>query len=617
MNELADTTSSQTTQKATIGAALVLALLTVAATALNSLPLRVVVLLFGLALLAVLTVLVNALVGSRARRRATRERIAALRRLLNEWPPRSVAELSPYAVGVRPPAAAITQGALFPEYVRRDVDAAVGAALRSAPIVLLVGPACAGKSRTAFEALANCTRTAQAVVLLPDDKQAMAKVLAAPGCVIESKKRYVLWLDDLDRFLEELGPRELDRFIYAADSDHNGAEEVPGVTVVATLRDDVFLKILAEGGDTAHVLRGLIARAERIVVPATLSRDERERLAVAYPDAPAGESFLEVFGETMVQLGHPIYRAPVPPRAPRHRRRPSLSPVMAGALALALAVGAFAAGQRWGWIEPPVLEERFATLAAQEDPCGGVGVSPNTVAAVHGDVVQVVHRGDGCPESDIVKLFPRDGNTLAGRPAASFQPALEHKAKFQCLGPDRADPCHPDLFGGKRVIVGAWEDGVNQRRLPVAIYRGDGREYEIAALNLTAPEAVRASDSQSAFRSQFAQPSALSVTDGRSDRKWSLQGTPVTVTVMLPPRNNHGAILVAGYAVGRRVDAPQIVARGFELRLRNGRIATHAVCDGTPGSGLRFPAGDEDLTQTLRRHWIRASTARRISCHAT
>lgn len=75
----ADSTSSQTTQRATIGAALVLALLTVATTALNSLPLRVVVLPFGLALLAVLTVLVNALVGSRARTRARRERIAALR----------------------------------------------------------------------------------------------------------------------------------------------------------------------------------------------------------------------------------------------------------------------------------------------------------------------------------------------------------------------------------------------------------------------------------------------------------------------------------------------------------------------------------------------------------
>jgi hypothetical protein len=615
MNELADGTSSQTTQRATIGAALVLALLTVGATALNSLPLRVLVLLFGLALLAVLTVLVNALVGSRARRRATRERIVKLRRLLNEWPPRSVSELSPYAVGVRPPAAAITQGALFPEYVRRDVDAAVGAALRSAPIVLLVGPACAGKSRTAFEALANCTRTAEAVVLLPDDKQALADVLAAPGCVIEPNKRYVLWLDDLDRFLEKLGPRELDRFIYAADPDHNGAEEVPGVTVVATLRDDVFLKILAEGGDTAHVLRGLIARAEWIVVPATLTPAERERLAVAYPDAPPVESFLEIFGETMVQLGHAIYRAPVPPQV-RRRQRPSLSPVMAGVLALALAVGAFVAGQRWGWIEPPALEERFATLAAHDDPCGGVGVSPTSVAAVHGDVVQVVHRGDGCPESDIVKLFPREGNTLAGRPAAAFQPAVEHRAKFQCLGPDRADPCHPDLFGGKRVIVGAWEDGVNQKRLPVAIYRGNGRKYEIVALNLTAPEAARESASQSAFRAQFAQPSALSVTDRRWGRKWSLRGPPATVTVMLPPRSNHGAILVAGYAVGRRVNAPQIVARGFELRLRNGRIATHAICDGTPGSGLRFPAG-EDLTQTLRRHWIRATAARRISCSAS
>jgi hypothetical protein len=613
MGSLQDTASSgQTAQRFAVGTALLLALLTVSGTVLNSLPLRTVNLCLGLALLAVVTVLVNAAIASRSANRDSRMKVAQLRQLLNTWPPRAPKDMSPYVLGVRSPGAAIARGKLFPAYVRRDVDPAVRDAIESAPIALLVGPLCAGKSRTAFEALASCERTAESLVLAPDDNQALAELLAAPGCVLERGRRYVLWLDDVDRFLDTLRLRDLDSFIRAADSHGNGATELTGVIVVATLRDDVFLEVINGGGDKAHVLRGLVARAERVVVPAKLSTAEQERLADAYPDAPRGASFREVFGETMVQLGHPIYRA-LPPAPGKARRRRSLSPSMAAVLAAGLTAAVLFAGFESGWTTPPPLAKRFDSLASADDACGGVGVSPNAAAAVQRDVVRVIHRGDGCSESDVVQVFRRDGDTLSAEPAAAFQPSSTQKALFQCLGPDTTDPCHPDVFGGKRIIVGAWQDPVSQQRMPIAIYPS-GEGYEMVGLDLDSPQAATVDRPQS----PFAQPTSLVLVNAVSGRRSTVQGSPATVALMLPPRESGGAMLVAGYAVGQRLNRPEIVARGFELGLKDRRVVVHRVCKGKKRSGLRFRApSDGNPTSELRRRWLRAEAAHRVACPTT
>jgi hypothetical protein len=604
--------SSERQQHVAIWSALILALLTVVGTALNRLPLRVLVLLLALALIAVVTVLVNAGIARNSANRATREHIARLRSLISPWPPRSAATLSPYVLGVRSPAATISQGKLFPEYVARDLDPDVETAMQTAAIVLIVGPACAGKSRTAFEALGNAPRTRDALVLAPDDKNALTQLLAAPDCILEQDKKYVLWLDDLDRFLDDLHLRDLDGFICSPDPYDNGADEVPGVTVVATLREDVFLSILDEGGDKAHVLRGFIARAERVVMRAELSPGEQERLAKAYPDARAGASFVDVFGKTLLQLGHPIYRdlQPAPP-PPKRWSRLSLPPAAAGALAVGLAGLVVFVGLRDGWTNPPPLADVFKSIKSMDEPCGGVGVSPSAAESVQHDVVRILHRSDGCPESDVVQVFKRDDETLSSEPSSSFQPSSEQKAAFQCLGADRADQCHPDVVGGKQLIVGAWRDPVTQQRMPVAIY-ASGKRYEVDALDLRAP--VAATRDASVFGSQFAQRT-LTVKDLRTGTDTLLQGSPMTIALMLPTTEMSPARLVAGYAVAQELDEPRIVAQGFQLGLSDGKIAAVKTCSGKPGSRLGFEyRADGTDALTLRRAWLRAEAAKLIDC---
>ena len=82
-----------------------------------------------------------------------------------------------------------------PVYVRRDQHPAVVARLAAGKFVLVLGDSAAGKSRVAFEALREAA--ARHVLFAPEP--------AAVGAAMEQMlrvRRAVLWLDDLDRFLE-------------------------------------------------------------------------------------------------------------------------------------------------------------------------------------------------------------------------------------------------------------------------------------------------------------------------------------------------------------------------------------------------------------------------------
>ena len=274
-----------------------------------------------------------------------------------------------------------------------------------------------------------------------------------------------------------------------------------------------------------------------------------------------------------------------------------------------LAVATVFAGEHWGWISPPPLAERFATLAGQEEQCGGVALSPRDAAAVNTAVVRIVHRADGCPASDLVEIFTKQSGTLPDQPDASF--AISPKEKFQCIGPDSEDPCHVDVIGGKRVLLGAWQDPDTAERVPIVFYPDAEHErYEPATISLTPPvtaaRATAASTPENLAR--------IVVRDGRSQRRWPLAGSATTTAVVIAPGVNRGATLVAAYAAGGTPAALQLVARGFELGQAHGRVIITALCDGV-GDDLRLTVRDADAIDTLlRRRWLRAVTARRISC---
>ena len=103
----------------------------------------------------------------------------------------------PIAMGVHPAAAVEVAGMIdrIPAYITRDIEPELHAALRRGGFVLLVGESVAGKTRAAFEAtrllLGRCRFAA------PSSREALPALLE----VLRDTGDYVMWLDDLERFL--------------------------------------------------------------------------------------------------------------------------------------------------------------------------------------------------------------------------------------------------------------------------------------------------------------------------------------------------------------------------------------------------------------------------------
>ena len=95
-----------------------------------------------------------------------------------------------------------------PEYVPREIDHELRAALAAAFdgsgawLVVVEGPSKVGKSRTLFEALTRCASGLRVDLVAPVDATAMRKLLA-PGDSSQPTTSEVLWLDDLEPFLND------------------------------------------------------------------------------------------------------------------------------------------------------------------------------------------------------------------------------------------------------------------------------------------------------------------------------------------------------------------------------------------------------------------------------
>ena len=109
-----------------------------------------------------------------------------------------IRELSdPIAIGVHPAAAVEVAGKIdrVPPYIERDIEPELHAALHRGGFILLVGESTAGKTRAAFEAarlLLGGFRFAA-----PSSREALPDLLE----ILQESGDYVVWLDDLERFL--------------------------------------------------------------------------------------------------------------------------------------------------------------------------------------------------------------------------------------------------------------------------------------------------------------------------------------------------------------------------------------------------------------------------------
>jgi TPR repeat protein len=153
------------------------------------------------------------------------------------------------------------------------LDSAIRAALQGGPMVMLVGPSKAGKTRTAFEALRR---------LLPQERLAAPK----PGMLtrLATHQRWqtstdpiVVWLDDLNLFFTHADPLTQSLLI--------ALKHRPGpVMVIATLRSEERER-LRQGGELTRDLRILFEQANEIALrPTSDDPDETEAARAAYPN---------------------------------------------------------------------------------------------------------------------------------------------------------------------------------------------------------------------------------------------------------------------------------------------------------------------------------------------
>lgn len=183
-----------------------------------------------------------------------------------------VGELGLRELGVHPAARAWPQTAAepglaeMPDYVARDCDAAVEAAMAGGGLVILEGRSAAGKSRTAAEALRRAAPGRQ--LLAPHDGAAV-RALAGSG---RQLRNAVIWLDDLEQYAGDggLDAHVLNRLCPPGRTD---------VVVLATLRAEARRAL--EAGPTpfsasAGSARRLLEAGVTIRVPFQTSDAERD-----------------------------------------------------------------------------------------------------------------------------------------------------------------------------------------------------------------------------------------------------------------------------------------------------------------------------------------------------
>jgi hypothetical protein len=123
-----------------------------------------------------------------------------------------ISELDPTLIGVDRAAQQVLPGGAIPAYVERGIDAELRGALEAAVrgeglwLVVVSGPSKVGKSRTLFEALrrvggGGLGRPLR--VVAPVDTEAVRALLASGQSSRRDKALTVLWLDDLEPFLNQ------------------------------------------------------------------------------------------------------------------------------------------------------------------------------------------------------------------------------------------------------------------------------------------------------------------------------------------------------------------------------------------------------------------------------
>jgi tetratricopeptide (TPR) repeat protein len=195
-------------------------------------------------------------------------------------PVEDIREVDPIRVGIDPAPQSILPGGEVPEYLPREVDGELDAAIAGALgkgerwIVIAVGSSKVGKSRAMFEGLLRNAQRAEVQFVAPVDYDAL-KALLSPGELPGLQKGFgVLWLDDLEPFVDQgMTMQTLERW----------HERFPHCVVAATYggKGNALITGSADG-DLGTIASEIRRRASEICLEAT-SKDELDPLRSNLP----------------------------------------------------------------------------------------------------------------------------------------------------------------------------------------------------------------------------------------------------------------------------------------------------------------------------------------------
>ena len=459
---------------------------------------------------------------------AQEARRARLRELVGVWPAPAIDDASHVRLGVFPSRRQLGSDV----YVQRSVDAELRAAMVVGAVVLVVGDARTGVSRTAYEAAR--ARLEGVPVLVPRTPKALGELLAFSPPLQPQTAHVLVWLDGLDRFAEMLDVEMLDAVMGLAHE----------VTVVATIRRTDWDAWLAAGGSAGEAVRAVVARARVFDVPSVLDEAETAALLAAYPTAdpavPIGAGLASAGDERSAPAPAPVEPGimdepdPVPPM-----RRDFELLGAAGAVTLALA--ALAAVWIVSGFSQPTIADQLATVQRDGSRGGRRAIVLAEPANLHGTGMKshvllfVDAPGTRRPRSDELRIYDEHGDDLVR--ALRFEPT-GRRAVFQYRGLADVD------FDGAEELVGGfgYPDHARQALVPFAVeWDRVSERYRLVPLDLGPPVLSRRPRNVPArqYREAYAAPTTFRARgDGLSVTGHRVQDFIVSA----PPRR-----LVAGW----------------------------------------------------------------------
>jgi hypothetical protein len=401
-----------------------------------------------------------------------------LSELLGTWPAPLVPNADPTRLGVFP----ATRRLKATPYVPRTIDEDLRDAMVSGAIILVIGDARAGSSRTALEAARSALD--DAVLLAP----------RAPGCLREltvldpplklGERRGLLWLDGLDRFSEALDCEAIDTLSQLGDH----------VTVVATLRRVHWEAWLASDGEQGEAARAVVADARVFELATALDAREAAAARTLYP----GMEFPAGLGDALASDGRESAPPPERPSESEDYEEPDPTPrllldgrFMLAALAtftalVALTLVLVLSGLKTASIsEQLASDERDGSLHARH-------AAMVMQADLHGSGVKswvILFRDDANPatHSDELQIYDEHGESLER--ALRFKP-VGTAAKFTLRATTDVDfDGAPEIVGG----LGFADESIGRGAMvPFAIDWNTARErYAVVPLGQEEPTLSR------------------------------------------------------------------------------------------------------------------------------